>query len=72
VKANVILFDNREASVKPWTKEVWYYDYRTNVHHTLKKKTMRFDDLADFRSPVGICETSRRGFAFWCRAPIRR
>jgi len=50
VKANVIFFDNREASPKPWTKEVWYYDYRTNVHHTLKKKTMRFDDLADFVS----------------------
>jgi type I restriction enzyme M protein len=48
VKANVIFFDNREASPNPWTKEVWYYDYRTNVHHTLKKKTMRFEDLLDF------------------------
>ena len=48
VKANVIFFDNREASPNPWTKEVWYYDYRTNIHHTLKKKTMRFEDLADF------------------------
>jgi N-6 DNA Methylase len=48
VKANVIFFDNREANPKPWTKEVWYYDYRTNVHHTLKKKTMRFEDLTDF------------------------
>lgn len=48
VKANVIFFDNRAASPKPWTKEVWYYDYRTNVHHTLKKKPMRFEDLADF------------------------
>ncbi len=48
VKANVLFFDNRPASPKPWTKEVWYYDYRTNVHHTLKKKTMRFEDLADF------------------------
>jgi type I restriction enzyme M protein len=48
VKANVIFFDNREANPNPWTKEVWYYDYRTNVHHTLKKKTMRFEDLADF------------------------
>jgi type I restriction enzyme M protein len=48
VKANVIFFDNRAANPKPWTKEVWYYDYRTNVHHTLKKKTMRFEDLADF------------------------
>jgi len=48
VKANVIFFDNREASKDPWTKEVWFYDYRTNIHHTLKKKTMRFEDLADF------------------------
>jgi type I restriction enzyme M protein len=48
VKANVLFFDNHEASKYPWTKEVWYYDYRTNVHHTLKKKPMRFEDLADF------------------------
>lgn len=48
VKANVLFFDNHEASKDPWTKEVWYYDYRTNVHHTLKKKPMRFEDLADF------------------------
>jgi type I restriction enzyme M protein len=48
VKANVIFFDNKEASKNPWTKEVWYYDYRTNIHHTLKKKPLKFDDLADF------------------------
>ena len=48
VKANVLFFDNREASPEPWTKEVWYYDYRTNIHHTLKKKPMRFEDLQDF------------------------
>lgn len=48
VKANVLFFDNREASPKPWTKEVWYYDYRTNIHHTLKKKPLRFEDLAEF------------------------
>ena len=48
VKANVIFFDNREASPSPWTKQVWYYDYRTNIHHTLKKKPMRPPDLADF------------------------
>jgi type I restriction enzyme M protein len=48
VKANVLFFDNRVASPNPWTKEIWYYDYRTNVHHTLKKKPMRFEDLADF------------------------
>ena len=43
-----MFFDNREASPKPWTKEVWYYDYRTNIHHTLKKKPMRFEDLQEF------------------------
>ena len=48
VKANVLFFDNKPASPNPWTKAVWYYDYRTNIHHTLKKKPMRPDDLKDF------------------------
>jgi len=48
VKANVLFFDNQPASPNAWTKEVWFYDYRTNVHHTLKRKPMRFEDLADF------------------------
>jgi type I restriction enzyme M protein len=48
VKANVLFFDNRVAAKDPWTKEVWYYDYRTNIHHTLKKKPLRFEDLSDF------------------------
>ena len=48
VKANVIFFDNREANKEPWTKDVWYYDYRTNIHHTLKRKPLRFENLADF------------------------
>lgn len=48
VKANVLFFDNREASKDPWTKDIWFYDYRTNIHHTLKKKPLRFDDLQEF------------------------
>src|SRR5690348_16573136 len=28
VKANVLLFDNKPAAKEPWTKEIWYYDYR--------------------------------------------
>lgn len=48
VKANVLFFDNRPASKEPWTKEVWYYDYRTNIHHTLKKKPLRIEDLQEF------------------------
>jgi type I restriction enzyme M protein len=48
VKANVIFFDNKPASKTPWTKEVWVYDYRTNVHHTLKKNPLNIDVLKDF------------------------
>ena len=48
VKANVTCFDNRAASKEPQTRDVWFYDYRTNIHHTLKKKPLRFDDRAEF------------------------
>lgn len=48
VKANILFFDNKPASPDAWTKEVWFYDYRTNIHHTLKKKPMRYEHLADF------------------------
>ena len=48
VKANVLFFNNKPASREPWTREVWIYDYRTNVQHTLKKKPMQFEDLHDF------------------------
>lgn len=48
VKANVIFFDNRLAAKEPWTKEVWYYDLRTNSNFTLKTNPLTFEDLADF------------------------
>jgi len=48
VKANVLFFDNRPAGKDTATKEVWYYDYRTNIHHTLKRKPLRYEDLEDF------------------------
>ena len=48
VKANVLFFTNKKASKDPWTKEVWFYDYRTNIHHTLKKNPMMVDDLKEF------------------------
>ena len=48
VKANVLFFDNRPAQEKAVTQEIWVYDYRTNVHHTLKKKTMQLADLQGF------------------------
>ncbi len=48
VKANVLFFDNKPASKEPWTKEVWIYDFRTNIHFTLKKNPLKLSDLDDF------------------------
>ncbi|WP_205948510.1 N-6 DNA methylase family protein [Pueribacillus theae] len=45
---NVLFFDNRPGAKDPWKKEVWIYDYRTNVHHNLKKKPMTYNNLEDF------------------------
>lgn len=50
VKANVLFFDRRPAQEAPWTTKLWIYDYRTNIHHTLKQNPLRLDDLADFIS----------------------
>ena len=36
VKANVIFFDKKPASEKPWTQQLWIYDLRTNQSFTLK------------------------------------
>ena len=47
VKANVIFFD-RKASEKPWTKKLWIYDLRTIKHFTLKTNSLKYDDLKDF------------------------
>jgi type I restriction enzyme M protein len=48
VKANVLFFDRKPASEKPWTEKLWLYDLRTNKHFTLKTNPLRYDDLQDF------------------------
>lgn len=48
VKANVIFFDAKPAAKNNQTKEIWYYDYRTNIHHTLKKNPLKFENLSEF------------------------
>ena len=48
VKANVLFFDRKPGSEKPWTKTVWVYDLRTNLHFTLKTKRMTRHDLDGF------------------------
>jgi type I restriction enzyme M protein len=48
VKANVLFFDRKPASERPWTEKLWIYDFRTNKHFTLKEKPLRYEDLQDF------------------------
>lgn len=43
VKTNVLFFTKGQP-----TTDIWYYDYRTNIHHTLKQKPMKRSDLDDF------------------------
>lgn len=48
VKANVLFFDRKPASERPWTDRLWIYDLRTNIHFTLKESPMKYEDLQDF------------------------
>jgi len=48
VKANVLFFDAKPAQEKPWTTKLWVYDFRTNMHFTLKQNTVKRSDLDEF------------------------
>jgi type I restriction enzyme M protein len=56
VKANVLFFDRKPPSEKPWTKKLWIYDFRTNQSFTLKTRQLVRSDLNDFVS----CYKKRR------------
>lgn len=44
----MLFFDRKPAREEPWTEKLWIYDLRTNKHFTLKKSTLKRDDLDDF------------------------
>src|SRR5437016_10811303 len=48
VKANVLFFERKPASEAPWTRTLWVYDLRTNMHFTLKQNQLRYEHLQDF------------------------
>jgi len=48
VKANVLFFDNKPAAKEAWTKQLWVYDFRTNVHKTLKQNRLNRGDFDEF------------------------
>ncbi|WP_243373307.1 class I SAM-dependent DNA methyltransferase [Geotalea sp. SG265] len=57
VKANVLFFDKKPASETPWTKKLWIYDLRTNMHFTLKINPLQRKDLDEF---VTLCNPANR------------
>jgi len=48
VKANVLFFDRKPPAEEPWTKQLWVYDLRTNMHFTLKANPLKRADLNEF------------------------
>jgi len=48
VKCNVLFLEKKKTTKKHSTKEVWFFDYRTNIHHTLKKHPLQFEHLKPF------------------------
>jgi len=48
VKANVLFFDAKPAQEAPWTKKLWVYDLRTNMHFTQKERPLKRADLDEF------------------------
>ena len=48
VKANVVFFDSAPLDGRVHTQGVWFCDLRTNQRFTLKTRSLKYEDLADF------------------------
>lgn len=60
VNANIVFFDNKPSSKEPWTKEVWFCHYRTNIPHALKKNPLKLSDLQVFIACYKVCTRHNR------------
>ena len=72
VKANVLFFDRKPASNKPWTRKLWVYDLRTNQHFTLKTNPMRRADLDEFLALYKLGAVTERAATWGEAAPEGR
>ncbi len=72
VKANVLFFENKPGAKTPWTKDVWIYDYRTNIKHTLKTDPLQFEDLADFIKCFNPADLHKRKATWSDKSPEGR
>jgi type I restriction enzyme M protein len=60
VKANVLFFDRKPAGEKPWTSNLWVYDFRTNQHFTQKQNPLRREHLQEFVDCFKAGERNKR------------
>jgi type I restriction enzyme M protein len=60
VKANVLFFDRKPPSERPWTRQLWIYDFRTNQSFTLKTRQLLRSDLDDFVACYSPANRSER------------
>jgi type I restriction enzyme M protein len=60
VKANVLFFDRKPAEEKPWTTNLWVYDFRTNQHFTQKQSPLRREHLQEFVDCYKAGERNKR------------
>ena len=44
----MLFLERKPASATPWTRKLWVYDLRTNLHFTLKTNPMKRADLDPF------------------------
>jgi type I restriction enzyme M protein len=72
VKANVLFFENKPGAKTPWTKDVWIYDYRTNIKHTLKTDPLQFEDLAEFIKCYNPADRHKRKATWSDKSPQGR
>ncbi|QEH42857.1 class I SAM-dependent DNA methyltransferase [Chitinophaga sp. XS-30] len=60
VKSNVLFFEKKKPAKAKGTKEIWFYDYRTNIHHTPKTNPITFADLKDFVQCYNVYDKNKR------------
>lgn len=44
----MLFFDKHKGSAQAATRKLWFYDFRTNLHFTLKTKRLQRADLDEF------------------------
>lgn len=60
VKSNVLFFEKKSDSNIPATKDIWIYDYRTNIRHTPKKNPLKYEHLKEFVECFSAHDISKR------------